>query len=162
MKKLIGFTDFVIDKTAELGSYLLLLCMGIIVFDVTARFVFGRPTIFVWDTVLFIMVISIIVASAYNLKTRRHIIMDVIVSKFSHRKQILVEVILGPLQLVLFAVLLYLVIIGAYRSIMVRETLPSLWGPPVYHLRTLMILGPLLLLIQGIIDFVGKVKSYLR
>jgi TRAP-type mannitol/chloroaromatic compound transport system permease small subunit len=46
----------------------------------------------------------------------------------------------------------------AWDSFLYRETDPTVFAPPIYPLKMLIPLGALLLLLQGLVKYIGDIK----
>ena len=122
----------------------------VLAYEVTARYVFRRPTIWAHDTAIFMFGYCGLLAGAYVLKQRSHINVDIIVARFSRRGQAIFELITG---LLFFFFIILVMIYGWKTAIFALELgkrTNTEWAPPVGHFKLMIPLGAFLLFMQGI------------
>ena len=115
---------------------------AIVMFEVIARYVFNRPTIWAWDVNVQLLAFMATLGGGYVLLNDDHVRVDILVAKFSRRKRAILESFTGILTWHLCDV--------AVTSVKYLEVHWSYFAPPVYPLRILMAFGSLMLLLQAI------------
>lgn len=98
--KLLGSTFARVRTGAALvGGVCLLVMMMLMVFEVVSRYVFNQPTGWAADIVAYGIAWVVFLAAAFTLAESGHINVDLVVSRLSKRKQIVVEIIASILAL---------------------------------------------------------------
>jgi len=125
----------------------------IVVFDVTLRYVFNRPTVWAWDVNIQLLGSLVVFGGGYALRNGAHIGVDALVVRLSPRRRALIDVITSGFFFFGVGVLLWKAFGDALFSVQIRELYTSVFAPPIYPFKILMVIGILLLLLQGLVKF---------
>ena len=155
----------VIDRLSEwsgkIASYLVLVMMVTLIYEVIVRVILGNPTLWGYETAGMLFGAYCILVGAYTHRYDGHVRMDVIYGAWSKRTKAGVDTITSFLTGVFLAVFLWLSIRNALESWSMMEYSGSAWGPPIYPLKTVICIGVLLLLLQAIVHFIRNVLTAL-
>jgi TRAP-type mannitol/chloroaromatic compound transport system permease small subunit len=103
-----------------------------------------------------------LLGAAYTLKHNEHVRVDVFYSRWSPRRQALADLIGTLLFLIPFCLM---VIVFSWNAVLaswaIQEGSPDPGGLPHYPIKTMIIVGFVLLLLQGISDAIKKI-AFLR
>ena len=156
-----------IDNVAErLGraaawlSFVLVLVVGVIVM---LRYGFQLGSIALQESVMYINGTLFVLGAGYTLKAQGHVRVDVFYSRFSPRGRALVDS-LGALLFLLPAAFFIAWISWDYVAVAwrIREGSPEASGLPfVYLLKTLIIVLPVLLAVQGVSELLKSLRALL-
>jgi TRAP-type mannitol/chloroaromatic compound transport system permease small subunit len=156
-----------IDNVAErLGraaawlSFVLVLVVGVIV---VLRYGFQLGSIALQESVMYINGTLFVLGAGYTLKAQGHVRVDVFYSRFSPRGRALVDS-LGALLFLLPAAFFIAWISWDYVAVAwrIREGSPEASGLPfVYLLKTLIIVLPVLLAVQGVSELLKSLRALL-
>ncbi|MFC1995216.1 TRAP transporter small permease subunit, partial [Chloroflexota bacterium] len=139
-----------------------LFIIAVTAYEVTARYVFNRPTFWGHETAGMIYGAYILLGSAFTLVFRAspaHIKMDIIYTRFSLRKKAIVDLV-GSLTFFLFVgVVLWQGWLMSMRSLNTWEHTMSPWGPPIYPLKWCMPIGAFLMLVMGTARLVKRLYT---
>ncbi len=151
------------EKIAKITSYCLILLILSLVYEVFARYVFDAPTVWSSDATYFLCSIAIIFAMAYTWQTGGHVSVDMILVKLPVKVQAFLNVFF---MLTMFF-LCWLMIVG----VMVPEVIQS-WRilerssigyfPPIYPYKTWILIGTLMLVIQGFNVFIKELYRLVK
>jgi TRAP-type mannitol/chloroaromatic compound transport system permease small subunit len=130
---------------------------AIVMFEVIARYVFNRPTIWAWDVNVQLLALMATLGGGYVLLNDDHVRVDILVAKFSMRKRAILESFTGLLTIVALGILTWHLIDVAVTSVKYLEVDWSYFAPPVYPLRCLMAFGSLMLFLQAIAIFLKNI-----
>lgn len=130
-------------------SVLMPLMVAVMTFEVVARYFFNAPTIWAYDTAIFMFGYIGLLGGAYALKHNSHIRVDIIYTALSPRAKAAVELTTAPL--IAFFLILVIVYGGEYAWIGIREGArrSTEWAPPLGHFLLMIPLGAALLLLQA-------------
>jgi len=134
---------------------------AIVMYEVIARYVFNRPTIWAWDVNVQLLAVMATLGGGYVLLNDDHVRVDILVAKFSKRKRALLDSFTGLLTIVALAILAWHMSDEALTSVKYLEVHWSYWAPPVYPLRVLMAFGSLMLFLQAIAVFLQNISRIL-
>ena len=147
-----------IDKTNEKLGWVFaffLVPMGLIVIvDVTFRYVLNRPSMWAYETSMFIYGAYIVLAGAYTLLHKGHVNVDIIYGTLSPRKRAILDVLTAVLFFLFMWYLLSYSLEQTIKSWQMGETTNTPWHPPIYPLRTTLPVACILLMLQGLAKFV--------
>lgn len=129
--------------------------MGIIVIvDVTFRYVLDRPSMWAYETSMFIYGAYIVLAGGYTLLHKGHVNVDILYGNLSPRKKAILDVLTAALFFIFMWYLLTYSLEQTIRSWQMGETTNTPWHPPIYPLRTTLPIACILLMLQGIAKFI--------
>ena len=127
-----------------------------LIYEVFARYVFMRPTIWSYEITYMIYGTHYILGAAYTLHVKGHIRIDLVYMKFPPRGRALIDT-LGYL-IVFFPVMLILIVSGfdmakeAYEIREVSQFTP--WQPLLWPFKSFLFIGFILLTLQGVAEFI--------
>ena len=122
-----------ITWAARLGG-LMLLMMGFFVFyEVVCRYVFQSPTLWVMDYSIYFVMWAVLLGSAYTMRSRGHVLVDVVIKKISPANRRTVQF---GIHLLLLAFSLTITAAGAFscfRAYQMKELTMSALYIPLYY-----------------------------
>ena len=127
---------------------------GIMLYEAIARHFFNSPTTWAYELSKMLFGFYMIWGGAYTMLCNEHISMDLFYSKWPRRTKAIMDSITFLFFVLFFSTLLYLVTADAINSISFRETSNSTLAQPLYQWRSSLVVGVLLLFLQGIAGFV--------
>ncbi len=154
LKIFIRFIDRLNTWIGGAVSVLLPAMTVVLTYEVTARYIFRRPTIWAYDTAIFMFGYCGLLAGGFVLKNRQHINVDIIYTQFSRRGKAVMDLITG---LLFFFFVILVVIYGwkeALFAIELGKRTNTEWAPPVGHFKLMIPLGAFLLLLQGLANWI--------
>jgi TRAP-type mannitol/chloroaromatic compound transport system permease small subunit len=154
-----GFIDCLNEWVGYVISFLILPMTLISVMEVVLRYVFNRPTIWGWDVNVMLLGAFSVLTGGYVLLKEGHVTMDVFVSRASPRVRAVIALTTSLLFFFCIGLLVWQGGLEARDSIVIREKVNSVWGPPLYPLKILWPIGAILLLLQGVANFMRDLKT---
>ncbi|MFH1169522.1 MAG: TRAP transporter small permease subunit [Chloroflexota bacterium] len=154
--------DAINTWVGETVQWLCLPLVFIVAYEVVARYVFNRPTLWSWDISIQIFAFMTAMAASYTLLQKGHVRSDIITSHLPPRGQLIVNIVATPLFLFGIGALAYYFRQEAWWSVAHREVWESLFAPPLYPLKVMMFVGFCLLFLQGLAGFVRDIISLAR
>ena len=147
-----------VDRLSEgiglLVSVLMPAMVVVLAIEVVARYVFNSPTLWAYDTAIFMFGYTGLLGGAYALKRKEHISVDLFYARLSPRGKAVLDVITG---LLFFFFMTLVVIYGwgtAIEAIEGGEATATLWGPPIGHFKLMIPIGAALLILQGLANWI--------
>ena len=132
-----------------------------LVYDTLARYVFNAPTFWSYDVSYMLYGTIFMIGAAYTLFRDEHVRIEVIYDKASARTKALIDVV-GYIVF-FFPSLIALLYFGsgfAFKSFkMLESSGESMWGPPIYPFKAVIPLAAILLLLQGIAQFLRSMGT---
>ncbi len=152
IKSYIKWTDKINEKLGVASSWLVLVLILVITYDVVVRYLFQSSSVAMQELEWHLFAIIFLLSAGYTLKIDEHVRVDVFYSRFSEKKQAWINLIGSVFFLIPFCIIL---IISSENfvliSLRVGETSPDAGGLPArYILKAFIPLSFFFLLLQGI------------
>jgi len=164
MKKVFRAIDTLSDRLGNSVQWLSVPLVLIICFETILRFVFRRSTLWEYETVCMMGATMYALAFAYVMRHGLNVRVDVIYSHLSRRVRAAFDSI-GMLLIFfpLMGLVTYSSIKRAINSWIINEkSAVTGWYPPAAPLRTIIAIGFVLLLLQGIVVLVREAYYLIR
>jgi TRAP-type mannitol/chloroaromatic compound transport system permease small subunit len=154
MKRFLQTIDRISEQSGKAVSFLVIFLVFVILYEIFVRYLFNSPTIWAHEIAQMIYGAYVILLGAYVLQRRGHVNVDILYNRFRPRTRAIID---------LFTWLLFFYFCGllllkggemAWDSLLVRETEPTSFAPPVYPIKMMIPLGALLILLQGLAKFI--------
>jgi len=162
MRRVLHGVDTISEWTGKGLSVFILIIMGLLLFEITVRYVFNAPTIWAHEASSYFFGAYSVLAGAYILSKRQHVTVDVIYGRLSPRTRAVLDLVTS---IMFFAFVGTLLVYGAQvalHSIELRETSFSPWHPPMYPIKCMLPLGAFLILLQGLAHFIRALSMAVR
>ena len=150
--------DYINEWVGRAASVLMYVLVAVVTVEVIMRYIFNRPSVWNWDIMVIVFAMICVLGAGYVLLHRRHVMIDVIVGRFSPRVRAIIDLVTSGFFYLGIGVLVWLAVLEADRSIAIKENITSIWSPPLYPLRVVWVIGICLLLLQGIVKFIRDIK----
>ncbi|MBW2007650.1 MAG: TRAP transporter small permease subunit [Deltaproteobacteria bacterium] len=151
--RLFGFVDRVNTWVGTVASYLVLVAIGTIAYEVTARYVFNSPTKWVTELNIYMLCAYVLLSGGFALLEGQHVRVDLFWLRLSDKRKALADLFTSVL---FFAFAVALVWKGAemtLRSFTGGTTSPEAMAWPLYPSQAMVPIGGFLLGIQGLAKF---------
>ena len=133
-----SMVERLIVGAAKLAGILLLVLGFIVFYEVVCRHVFRAPTLWVMDYSIYIVMWAVLLASAYTMRSRGHVLVDVIITKVPLNMQ---RVIKFGVHIIILVFAIVITSAGAYsciRAYQMKElTLSALYIPLYYPMSSI-------------------------
>ncbi len=149
-----------VDRLSEwmghVSAWLVIILIGEVVYDTLVRYLFNAPSGWSYDITYMLYGAAYMGGGAWTLLLDEHVRIDLIYGKISPKSKAIADAI-G--YVVFFfpsmSVLLYFCTKFAIQSWrMLEGSGETVWNPPIYPLKTVLCITLLVLLLQGIVQFV--------
>ncbi len=164
MKKVLQIIDSISLWNARVFRWLSVALIVLLCYEVTMRYVFNAPTIWVMQMSMMVGGTLIVLGWSYVHQQQGHVRVDVIYGRLSRRWQALVNT-LGALVFFFpfVGALLYRAVIQAEYSLRMGERMSeTAWYPPVFPMRVVVVVGLALFLLQGLAQFVRDARTLME
>ncbi len=152
--------DALNEKVGYYGSLLILPLIGVVVWEVVMRYGFGAPTSWAFELTVFLYGVHYSIALAYAHKYNTHVAIDVFETRLQERPRLILRIFTNTvLFLPTVGLLTYYSCALAATSWQQWEHASSSWAPAVYPYKTLMAIGFVLFLLQGIAKLIQDIRS---
>ncbi len=164
MRRVLKVIDNTNEQVGRVFRWGLVVLVLIVSYEVMARYVFGAPTKWSYETDMMLSGSVYALAWAYALRHKAHVRIDLFYSRLSPRGKATTDVI-GAL-IAFFPLIIMFTYISAFRawdSFATGEvSFKSYWYPPLWPYRAAITLGFILLLVQGFAQFYRDIYMLVR
>lgn len=158
VRVLVTSIDYINKKIGEAVSWLVIIILALTVIEVVLRRLLNAPTIWSAETASFIFGAYFMLLAGYVLLHKRHVAVDIIYNCYSPRGKTIFDIVCFLLLFLVWVGLALQGAIGAAASSWeLRQASHTAFGPPLYPLKTALAVALVLLLIQGLAEFIRKI-----
>lgn len=163
LTKIPKIIDPINEWVANLGKWLILVLALLNFYEVFMRYVFDRPSMWVYDVSYMVGGAFFSLGMGYTLLKKKHVRVDVIYVKLKKKTQAFLDIILTLLIFFpTFGMLMYKLIPWVITSWERKEKASgSFWLPPIYPLKTIMLIAIILLILQAISELMKDIHSFI-
>ena len=162
MSRLLETIDFISEWSGKFAGFLILPVIGVITYEVVARYGFDAPTLWSAEVVTFLVGPLYIFGGVYTLYVRGHINVDPLYNLLSGRGRTITRITLHfPLFALYIGIMLWSGTDFAWGSIMENERSGSGWNPIIWPIKVVLPVGVLLMMLQGLSQFIHDIRILL-
>jgi len=143
-------------------SFVVLVIIGITLFEVIGRFAFGHPTVWAHETTTLLFGIYFIMSGGYALLNKAHIRVDVLWGHLSLRKRAIVDLATCAFGFLFLGALLRFSVKMAWESTVMLERSATPFNPPLYPAKICLAIGASLILLQLIAKTIRDIYLAVR
>lgn len=162
LKLLIKVINFTTATIAQVASYIIFLLILTLTYEVAARYGFNAPTQWSYDLTYFLASIILIFGMAYTWQEKGHVAVDLISSMLPRR-------VTAAIHVFFILVLFFFCWFNILRAMLphlqsswaLKERSMTGYMPIVYPYKTWISAGVLLLLLQGVVEFIKELRVLL-
>ena len=152
---LIRLIDGLNEAVGRVVSWVAVLFAGLIIYDVVLRYAFNAPTLWAFDLTKGLFGFYFILLGGYALRHQAHVRVDLVTGALKPLPRRIVEILGYPIFFFPFAwVFVHQSYLFALRSWNQGETTYGAIQMPVYPIKIAMAVAAVLLLLQGIAEFI--------
>jgi TRAP-type C4-dicarboxylate transport system permease small subunit len=156
LKLLCRASDLVVKVAGHGASLLMPFLTFVVAYEVFARYVLNAPTIWGYDTALFLFGYIAALGGAYAQQKRAHINVDIFYLKVSGNTRRVFDLITGCLG-IFFLVLIVKMSFGKYEEAIEFDfRTQSEWSAPTFHFWIMMTIAASLFVMQLSRDFISN------
>ena len=159
LKTYIRAIDMFTERSGGVVSWLALLLVVVVVYDVFTRYVLSASSVAVQELEWHIFALLFLLAASYTLKHNRHVRVDVFYVRLTRKQQAMVDIMGGIFFLLPFTlVIIFTSWSYVSNSFFILESSPDPGGLPYrFVLKAAIPLGFMLFLVQGVAEIFRSV-----
>ena len=146
------------DFSGTFVAYWSVIAVFVYYYEVIARYVFNSPTNWAHESMFLMFGAQYLLAGGFCLREDAHVRVDVFYMKFSPKNKALVDVVTSVFFFIFAVSLLVSGWIFFNDSFGVKEVSFTEWGIQYYPIKFALVLGAILLLLQGLSKLLGDVS----
>jgi len=147
------------EWTGKLVSYLLLVMMATICYEVVARYFFDRPTTWSMELNIYLLCVYCLLGGGFTLLRDGHVSVDILFERFNFRTKAVLNCVTSVFFFIFIIVILLYGWNMAHMSIKYNETSGTILDWPISPTKIMVPLGALLFLMQGIVKFIADLTT---
>jgi TRAP-type mannitol/chloroaromatic compound transport system permease small subunit len=154
MKSFLALIDTFNARVGQITAFVLIPTVFCVFYEIIARFVFNSPTLWASELTIYLCAILYILGAAWTMQVDRHVKIDMLYSRFSPRGRRILDLVTFTFFTFYLVMLLWVGFRFAADSIGLRETSGTPWDPPIYPIKSIFVIGCVMLLLQGAAKFI--------
>jgi TRAP-type mannitol/chloroaromatic compound transport system permease small subunit len=159
VSRLLALQDEISEFIGKAVSWMVLVMIGVLLYEIAARYLFLSPTAWAHETTTMLYGTFCILAGVYTHKHHAHVRSEVVYHLLSKRGRAILDVITGSVIFVMFAIFFVASCEFALESWQLGElSSKSTWAPPIYPFKTVLPLGVGLVWIQGLVHLIRDIQ----
>ena len=145
----VKFVDMICEKVGRIVMYWVFFMMFLLILSFVTRNIINFPLMWIIEMAQFTITAYYLLGGGYSMMTDDHVRMDLFYGKLSTRGKAKMDV-FTSFFLIFYLVLLFAgSITSLIYTIETKQKLFTAWAPYVWPIKTLMLLGILLMLLQA-------------
>lgn len=129
--------------------------------EVLLRYFLRSPTIWALELSAFVYGGAAILVGGYTFMKRGHVRIDLLYARLPDRARIVLDIFADIVVLLVGSVFFFYAVPYVQRAWRMGQRSASTWGPPLYPIKTLILIGVSLLLLQGLVSLILNLSQVL-
>ena len=158
----VNFVDMICEKVGRFVMYWVFFMMFLLILSFVTRNIINFPLMWIIEMAQFTMTAYYLLGGGFSMLTDDHVRMDLFYGRLSEKGKAKMDI-FTSVFLIFYLVLLFLgSITSLIYTIETKQKLFTAWAPYVWPIKTLMLLGILLMLLQAfstLFKDIAKVKE---
>lgn len=164
MLRLAGAIDRFTERSAVVFAWLIAPLLAAVAWEVVARYAFDAPTSWAYETIYALYAAMFMLGAAYALRAGAHVRTDFLWEKWPARTRAAIDAV-AYLACFFPGMALFLIagLEATWSSYAMGErSADTSWFPPLWPLKALVPASALLLILQGVSEFLKSVHAWKR
>jgi TRAP-type mannitol/chloroaromatic compound transport system permease small subunit len=144
----------------RIASYMILVATAQVCYELILRYVFNKPTVWGLETTLYLCAVTYVMSGAYASVHNAHIRVDLFYSRWRPKVRAAVDILVTDLLFFFFCgVLVWQSSLWFYEAWADGLTSGTIWDPPIWPMRLVLVVGGTLLFLSGVGQFIRDVLA---
>ena len=145
----IKIVDLICEKVGRFVMYWVFFMMFLLILSFVTRNIINIPLMWIIEMAQFTMTAYYLLGGGYSMLTDDHVRMDLFYGKLSKRGKAKMDIFTSIFLIFFLSVLFFGSITSLIYTIETKQKLFTAWAPYVWPIKSLMLLGILLMLLQA-------------
>jgi len=154
VRRVLASIDSISEWTGKITSFLIPIMMAVMTYEVVARYVFNKPTIWAMETTQYLFLTSTALGGAWLLLHQGHVNVSILHDRLGIRTRAVVDVLTSFFFFAFVFFLLQHTLGTTIEAVKYLQHSASYWEPPVYPVYILMTVGIVFIFIQGLVKLI--------
>jgi len=161
LKKFTKSIDILNEATGKIFSWTVVVLNLLVVLEVVLRYVFNSPTIWNFEITKQVFALHFMITAGYGLLHNEHVSIDLVYIKLNKTAQNILDIITYLIFFFPFVgIIFFHGIRFAGNSWAELEKTTSVFGSPLFIIKTVIPVSALLLLLQGVNIFINRISYF--
>jgi len=157
---IIKIFDWICEHSGQFVAFWTISAVVFYAFEVIARYIFNKPTIWVHEASFLIFGMQYLLAGAYAYLHGSHVAVDIVYNKFPKRGQHGLDIFTSVFSFIFFLVLMGTSYGFMMDSIGMRERTLETWQIQYYPVKAMMLVGGILITLAAISKLYKDIKRF--
>ena len=158
MERVLRAVDRVSEWVGRTSSWLMLLVVAVVLWEVVMRYVFAAPTEWATETMIMGCGLCYVLGGPWTTKENRHMRMELLYDRLPPRWKLIMDAGTFGFTALYLGFLLWSTAGYAWSSIRIAERSGSSWNPYVFPVKAALLVGVFLVLLQVSARFIRDVR----
>ena len=154
--------DAIADYAGRAVAWLSVPMMIIIGYEVAARYIFIRPTMWTDETARFMFGAFFVLGGAYTYYKVGHVKMEGLYQRFPDRVKAVLDLVTASVFFMAIGIVTYQGWGIFWRALETMERTGTTWNPVTFPLKLMLPIGGFLIMLQGMAKFVRDLQIVIR
>ena len=145
----VNIIDFICEKVGRFVMYWVFFMMFLLILSFVTRNIINIPLMWIIEMAQFTITAYYLLGGGYSMLTDDHVRMDLFYGKLSKKGKAKMDIFTSIFLIFFLAVLFFGSITSLIYTIETKQKLFTAWAPYVWPIKTLMLIGILLMLLQA-------------
>jgi TRAP-type mannitol/chloroaromatic compound transport system permease small subunit len=159
MQRMIDRIELISKYLSNGVSFLFVPMTLIAMYEVVMRYIFDSPTTWAWDINVQFFCAIVVLGGAYTLQQGGHVIMDIIVNKFGRKTRLIINLCVYVVFFFAILIAIWQVATFAWNSLAILERASTIFEPPIYPIKIIILIGVSLLFLQAVALFIRDLMA---
>ncbi len=156
LSRFMAIQDDISDFVGKAVSWLCLVMIGVLLYEIIGRYVFNNPTEWAHESTTMLYGTFCVLAGVYTHRHNGHVRSEAIYQLFSIRGRAVLDIITGLIGLFVFGVFFFVVLDFAVESWQANEhSSKSTWAPPIYPFKSVLPVAAALIWLQSLVILIS-------
>ena len=145
----INIVDFLCEKVGRFVMYWVFFMMFLLILSFVTRNIINIPLMWIIEMAQFTITAYYLLGGGYSMLTDDHVRMDLFYGKLSRKGKAKMDIFTSVFLIFFLSILFFGSITSLIYTIETKQKLFTAWAPYVWPIKTLMLIGILLMLLQA-------------
>ena len=158
----VKYVDLICEKVGRFVMYWVFFMMFLLILSFVTRNIINYPLMWIIEMAQFTITAYYLLGGGYSMITDDHVRMDLFYGRLSEKGKAKMDVFTSIFLIFYLVILFYGSISSLQYTIQTKQKLFTAWAPYVWPIKTLMLIGILLMLLQAFSMFfkdLAKLKN---
>ena len=145
----VNIIDFICEKVGRFVMYWVFFMMFLLILSFVTRNIINIPLMWIIEMAQFTITAYYLLGGGYSMLTNDHVRMDLFYGKLSKKGKAKMDIFTSFFLIFFLAILFFGSITSLIYTLETKQKLFTAWAPYVWPIKSLMLLGILLMLLQA-------------